>query len=188
MFYLVAYVFYLLLCPAFVKKHKNIENYISKNLPNRNIIHEWSNFIRKNGGEIIKNKKLFKKLRDSSFNSQVYISIEKKVEFFNNYSLNCARENKSGFMVGVGGIFVVYGSLDDRYVVMRYNRSVNKEYENQDEDYKEIALSLFDLNEKTKISFKILCYISILISSLLFIFVLSQNIIGTVSYIIYAKQ
>jgi hypothetical protein len=183
-FYLFSYVIYLLFCPYFVKKYKNIENYIYKNLPNRSIIHEWADFVANNRVNLIRDEQFFEKLKGSLFNSKISASISpiKFIKCQPTYSF--IGERNSGFFVGQTGNFIIYGVSDERVVLIRYDDYIFSKENNINEDYKEIVFSLFDLSEKIRRKCKIFCYSMVFVSGLCFLIVLIQNIMKTIFYIV----
>ncbi|WP_148300003.1 hypothetical protein [Acetobacter papayae] len=182
--YLIAYVVYLLFCPPFIRKYKNIENYISKALPNRNIAHEWLEFIRKNKEILIDNNDFFQKLRDSSFNSRVNIEINTKKDLEELYIKEFINENKSGILISSNNSFTIYGNFEGKTLIFNYNPDSKSSDIQISENYKEIVLSLFDINEKTKTISKVICYILLIFSFFFFLIILYQNISKTFEYIL----
>lgn len=184
--FLIASIIYFLSCPKFIKKYKNIQNYIKMSLPNRDICHEWVDFIEKNKKVIINKEKKLEIMEKSLFCRNLCINIDK----IENFNQNIIGKNltKCGACFNIKEeAFEIFGYHDGYVLHLKYSGDSTSNDIRRAEDYKEIALSLFCICEYHSVIRKFVCWFILFFSAILFLTTVFQSIYNTLVYIGFIK-
>lgn len=177
-FYLFAMILYLVMCPNFIRKYKNIQFYDSLKLPSDYIKYEWRNFLEKY--KIFISHKYYSEemkfirecLKECDFrldmtaekvirNNETYIH-ESKNDKYNVFYIISYLGNKK-IVIGMGGEL-----YDKDFYIDKYRNSF---------------FSLYKIYEKSGLFSKFTCYAILSVSFFLFLIAFFQSMINTILYI-----